>query len=143
MLYVTCTFFLKFYNHPIICCGIFHISPDRLWKSKSKDIFVSEYIKCSNNVWNTCVKLWTAKTDGQTTSNQLVHLVPLTVGRKAGALGPRRMSAFIHTGRLIPLLLFFDFWLSRSNDKPTDLRVLKSNFMPAGTQSINTCGMDT
>lgn len=43
--------------------------------------------------------------------------------------GPLRMSALSQTGLFIPLLLFF--WLSRSNEKPTDARDLKSNFMPA------------
>ena len=58
------------------------------------------------------------------------YLVPLTGGTKSGTLGPRMISALSQTGLFIPLLLFF--WLSRSNDKPTDPRDLKSNFIPAG-----------
>lgn len=68
---------------------------------------------------------------------QLPHLVPLMGGTKLGVLGPRRMSALIHTGLLMPRLWFF--WLRTSNDKPTESRDLKSNFMAAGKFRINIC----
>lgn len=70
---------------------------------------------------------------------RLPHLVPLMGGTKLGVLGPRRMSALTHTGLLMLLLWFF--WLSTSNDKPTESRDLKSNFMAAGKFRANSCAL--
>lgn len=70
---------------------------------------------------------------------QLPHLVPLMGGTKLGVLGPRRMSALTHTGLLMLLLWFF--WWSTSNDKPTESRDLKSNFMAAGKFRANSCAL--
>lgn len=55
------------------------------------------------------------------------HLVPFTMGQKAGTLGPGRMSAFSQSGRPMPVW----FMLLRScSEGSTALMLLKSSFTP-------------